>query len=61
MTQVMTIDEYILFELNRRARARGDDVELVFEHPERPRPRLAAKDGEVVEFAERPKGTESKG
>jgi hypothetical protein len=49
MTRTLTIKEYLLEELNRRARERGEDIELVFEH-ERPRPRLATKEGEVVEL-----------
>ena len=49
MTRVMTVKEYLLEELNRRARERGEDIELVFEH-ERPRPRLATQEGEVVEL-----------
>jgi hypothetical protein len=57
MTRTLTVREYLLEELNRLARARGDDIEIVFEypeHPERRRPHLAAKEGEIVEFPERP-------
>jgi hypothetical protein len=36
--RTLTVREYLLEELNRRMRERGEDVELVFE---RPRPRLA--------------------
>jgi hypothetical protein len=53
MTKVMTITEYLLEELNRRARERGEDIELVFEHP---RPKLATRDGEVVELRPAPQG-----
>ena len=45
MTRVLTIKEYLLEELNRRAKERGEDIELVFE---RPQPRLATKHGEVM-------------
>jgi hypothetical protein len=45
--RTLTIKEYLLEELNRRARERGEDIELVFE---RPTPRLATKEGAVVEF-----------
>jgi hypothetical protein len=45
MTRTLTIKEYLLEELNRRARERGEDIELVFE---RPQPRLVAEHGEVV-------------
>jgi hypothetical protein len=45
--RTLTIREYLLEELNRRARERGEDIELVFE---RPKPRLATKEGEVVEL-----------
>jgi hypothetical protein len=44
-TRQVTLTDYLLETLNERARARGEDVELVYE---RPRPRIAAKDGEVV-------------
>jgi hypothetical protein len=45
MTRTITAKEYLLEELNRRARERGEDIELVFE---RPQPRLVAERGEVV-------------
>jgi hypothetical protein len=45
MTRTLTIKEYLLEELNRRARERGEDIELVFE---RTQPRLVAELGEVV-------------
>jgi hypothetical protein len=54
MTQRMTVTDYLLYELNRLARDRGDDVELVWDHPERPRPQLATRDGNVVHLPERP-------
>jgi hypothetical protein len=59
MTQIMTLTEYLLYECNLMARERGDDIEVVFEHPGHPKPRLAARDGDVVQFPERPteKGT----
>ena len=40
MTRTLTVREYLLEELNRRMRERGEDVELVFE---RPKPRLVAE------------------
>jgi hypothetical protein len=49
MTRTVTLSEYLLQILNERARARGEDVELVYE---RPRPRIAARDGEVVNLQE---------
>jgi hypothetical protein len=33
MTRVLTIDEYLLERLTERARARGEDIELVWEKP----------------------------
>lgn len=52
MTRVMTLHEYrdyviedLLADLNRRARERGEDFELV---SDRPKPRLVAERGEVV-------------
>jgi hypothetical protein len=56
MTRTLTIREYLLEELNRQARAAGDDVELVFEHPERPKPHLATDGGNVVHLTPREKG-----
>ena len=53
MTRVLTIKEYLLEELNRRARERGEDVELVFE---KPKPRLAARQGEVLQLRQREEG-----
>ena len=55
MTRTLTIKEYLLEELNRRARERGEDVELVFE---RPRPELVADRGVVVPL--RAAGTEER-
>jgi hypothetical protein len=40
MTRTLTVKEYLLKGLNRRARERGDDVELVFEWPKQPVPLL---------------------
>lgn len=37
MTRTLTLKEYIVEELNRRARERGDDFEIVLE---RPKPQL---------------------
>jgi hypothetical protein len=54
MTQRMTVTDYLLYELNRMARDRGDDVELVWDHPERPKPQLATRDGDVVHLPPRP-------
>jgi hypothetical protein len=52
MTRVMTLREYrdvvlddLLADLNRRAQARGEDVQIVLS---RPRPQLATDRGEVV-------------
>jgi hypothetical protein len=56
VTKVMTITEYLLEELNRRARERGEDIELVYEK-ERLRPRLATREGKVVQL----KGKEGQG
>jgi hypothetical protein len=53
MKQVMTVTDYLLYELNRRARARGDDVELVWqlpEQPEHPKPQLATHGGNIVQL-----------
>ena len=47
MTRTLTVKEYLLEGLNRRARERGDDVELVFEWP---KPRIAASDETVVKL-----------
>jgi hypothetical protein len=47
MTRTLTIKEYLLEELNRRMRARGEDIELVFSHE---RPKLA----EVVQLQPAP-------
>jgi hypothetical protein len=51
-TRTVTLREYadevmrdLLADLNRRAQARGEDVQLVFD---RPRPRLVAERDEVV-------------
>ena len=49
MTRILTVDEYLLEELNRRAKERGEDVELVFSRAERPKPRLAV-DNNVVQL-----------
>jgi len=50
MARQVTLREYllqdILTDLNRRAQARGEDVEIVFE---RPKARLVAE-GEVVQL-----------
>jgi hypothetical protein len=59
MKQVMTVTDYLLYELNRRARARGDDVELVWqlpEQPEHPKPQLATDGGNVVQLNPNQKG-----
>ena len=45
MTRTLTVKQYLLEQLNRRARERGEDVELVFERRE---PRLATDRGEIV-------------
>jgi hypothetical protein len=50
MTQTLTLSEYLLRVLNERARARGEDVQLVYE---RPLPRIAAREGEIVNLQER--------
>jgi hypothetical protein len=50
--RVMTVNDYLLEVVNERLRARGEDVQLVWE---RPRPR-AVEDDNVVSFA--PKGGE---
>jgi hypothetical protein len=47
MSRTITLREYLVEELNRRARERGQDVELVVE---RPGPRLATEEGQVVQF-----------
>jgi len=51
MTRQVTLREYLLADmladLNRRARERGEDVEIVFD---RPKPQLAAQGGEVVQL-----------
>ena len=47
MTRTLTVKQYLLEGLNRRARERGDDVELVFEWP---KPRIAANDENVVKL-----------
>ena len=51
MTRIMTIKEYLLEELNRRLRERGEDIELVYSH-DRPKPQLAAQEGKVVQLKE---------
>jgi hypothetical protein len=57
MTRQVTLREYllqdILTDLNRRAQARGEDVEIVFE---RPKPQLATREGEVVQLSPRISG-----
>jgi hypothetical protein len=60
-TQRMSVTDYLLFELNRLARDRGDDVQLIWEypeHPDRPRPKLATKDGEIVPLRPGPQPAE---
>jgi hypothetical protein len=60
MTRVLTVKDYLLEELNRRARARGEDVELVFQLPPPTQPQLATRDGNVVEFNRAPSATVEK-
>jgi hypothetical protein len=45
--RTMTLKELVLEELNRQLAEEGRDVRVV---AERPRPRLATKEGEVVEL-----------
>jgi hypothetical protein len=53
MTRQVTLREYLLqdmlADLNRRAKERGEDVEIVFDKP-RYVPELATRDGEVVQL-----------
>jgi hypothetical protein len=49
-TRTVTLTDYLLEALNRRARERGEDVQIVFE---RPKPWVVARnDGEVVNLQE---------
>jgi hypothetical protein len=48
--RTVILRDYLLEVLNERARERGEDVEIVWEHP---RPQLVARDGEVVRLNER--------
>ena len=50
MTRTVTLSEYLLQILNERARARGEDIELVYEYP---KPRLVASNENVVNLADR--------
>lgn len=47
-TRVMTITEYLLETLNRQARERGEDIEIVFNNASRARPQFATKNGENI-------------
>jgi hypothetical protein len=55
MTRQVTLKEWLmedlLADLNRRARERGEDIEIVLE---RPKPRLVS--AEVVQLQQAPKG-----
>jgi hypothetical protein len=45
MARVVTLSDYMLEILNRRARERGEDVELVYD---RPKPRVMVRNEENV-------------
>lgn len=47
MTRTVTLKELFLEELNRQLKQEGRDVRVV---AERPRPRIATREGEVVQL-----------
>jgi hypothetical protein len=47
MTRTLTLTDYLLETLNRRARERWEDVQILLE---RPRPKLVARNENVVKL-----------